>query len=257
MPDPERGATVTAGNIRLIRPDWPAPERVRACSTERAGGVSEPPYDSLNLGARAGDRPEDVAENRRRLTVAAGCPAPVWLDQVHGADVARLVGAPACDPAADASVTGETTMACAILTADCLPVLLCDQSGTRVGAAHAGWRGLASGVVEATVAAMDRPVDELLAWLGPCIGPTAFEVGPEVREAFLADDPGAGADFRPGQGDRYYADLRALARRRLLGCGVRDISASTDCTLGDARRFFSHRRDGPCGRMASFIWLAG
>jgi YfiH family protein len=256
IPHPAGHPSMTSGGLHLIRPDWPAPARVRACSTERAGGVSAVPYDSLNLGARAGDRPADVAENRRRLAAAAECPAPVWLDQVHGPDVVRLGCAPAREPAADASVTGETTVTCAILTADCLPVLLCDRAGTRVGAAHAGWRGLAAGVVEAAVSAMDRPAGDLLAWLGPCIGPTAFEVGPEVRAAFLAGDPAAGADFRPGQGDRFYADLRALARRRLLDCGVRDVSASTDCTLEDAGRFFSHRRDGPCGRMATLIWLA-
>lgn len=250
---------MTPPALPLIRPDWPAPTRVRAVSTTRDGGVSTGAWASLNLGGQTDDDPARVAENRRRLAAAAGCPPPVWLRQVHGTGVVELAGPPprgSAAPVADAAVTGAAGRACAVLTADCLPVLLCDRAGTRVGAAHAGWRGLAAGVVEAALAALAVPPDSVLAWLGPCIGPAAFEVGPEVRDAFLAADPAAAPAFVAGRGDRWHADLRRLARRRLRAAGVTAIGASDACTASEPRRFFSHRRDGPCGRLATLIWLA-
>ena len=240
----------------LIRPDWPAPARVRAVSTTRIGGVSRGPYASLNLGARGNDEPARVAENRARLAAAAGCPPPAWLDQVHGTAVAHPTRENAAEPRADAATTDRPGLSCIVLTADCLPLLLCDRGGRRVAAAHAGWRGLAAGVIERTVAALGVNPGELLAWLGPCIGADAFEVGPEVRAAFVEADTGAGDCFRPGEGDRSFADLRGLARRRLAAAGVDAVTASAACTYHEPDRFFSHRRDGPCGRLATLIWLA-
>lgn len=240
-----------------ILPGWPAPARVRAVSTTRIGGISVGPWRSLNLGVRGGDDPAAVEENRRRLAAACGWTGqPAWLAQVHGADVLALADPPAGEPRADGAVADAPGRVCVVLTADCLPVLLCDRAGTRVGALHAGWRGLAAGVVEAGVAAMDGPGASLLAWLGPCIGQAAFEVGPEVRDAFLAADPGCGSCFLPGRGDRWHADLRALARRRLAGAGVTEVHEDPGCTWSDARRFYSHRRDGETGRMATAVWLA-
>jgi YfiH family protein len=247
---------VSAAGPVLIRPDWPAPTRVQAVSTTRIGGVSRGPYASLNLGARGGDDPARVAANRARLAAAAGCPPPAWLDQVHGTAVARPTPAAAAEPRADAATADRPGLSCVVLTADCLPVLLCDRGGRRVAAAHAGWRGLAAGVIERTVAALGGNPDEVLAWLGPCIGADAFEVGPEVRAAFVDGDPGASDCFTPGDGDRSFADLRGLARRRLRAAGVAAVTASTACTYGEPDRFFSHRRDGPCGRMATLVWLA-
>jgi YfiH family protein len=250
---------VTAPEPPLIRPDWPAPARVRAVSTTRLGGVSTGPWTSLNLGARTDDEPDHVAENRRRLASASGCPPPAWLAQVHGRNVVELELPPAAagpQPEADASVTGRPGVACVVLSADCLPVLFCDRAGTRVAAAHAGWRGLAAGVLEATLERLGAAPAETLAWLGPCIGPAAFEVGPEVRRAFLETDAGAAAAFVRGRGDRWHADLRGLARRRLAAAGVHRVGASDACTASEPGRFFSHRRDGPCGRMATLIWLA-
>ena len=240
----------------LIRPDWPAPARVRAVSTTRIGGVSRGTYASLNLGARGDDEPARVAENRARLAAAAGCPPPAWLDQVHGTAVAHPTRENAAEPRADAATTDRPGLSCIVLTADCLPLLLCDRGGRRVAAAHAGWRGLAAGVIERTVAALGGEPGELLAWLGPCIGPDAFEVGPEVRAAFVEADAGAESCFKPGEGDRCFANLRGLARRRLAAAGVDAVTASAACTYGEPDRFFSHRRDGPCGRMATLVWLA-
>ncbi|MDG4550150.1 MAG: peptidoglycan editing factor PgeF [Candidatus Contendobacter sp.] len=239
----------------LIFPDWPAPARVRAASTIRHGGVSSSPYDSLNLADHVGDDPARVAENRRRLVAVAGYPAePAWLQQVHGKGVvaAETVRAPV---AADAAWTREPGRPCVVMTADCLPVLLCDRAGTVVAAAHAGWRGLAGGVIAATVARMDAPPTELLAWLGPAIGPDAFEVGAEVRAAFLALDAGNVACFRPSPAGRWLADLYELARRQLQGLGVSVVYGGEFCTFGEAERFFSYRRESRTGRMATLIWL--
>jgi YfiH family protein len=237
-----------------IVPDWPAPAHVRAVVTERGGGVSVGRYGSFNLGAHVGDTADAVRENRRRLVRGLELPSePRWLDQVHGTRIAAL-DADESGPA-DGVVTRSQGVVCAILTADCLPVLLTDRAGTRVGAAHAGWRGLAAGVLPAAVTAMGAPASALLAWLGPAIGPHAYEVGPEVRAAFLARDPAASAAFTPNARGRWQADLYALARLSLAAAGVTAVFGGGLCTATDAERFFSHRREAPCGRMASLIWL--
>ncbi len=240
----------------LILPRWPAPARVRAASTTRAGGVSEEAFQGLNLGDHVGDSPAHVAANRRALAEVLGLPAgPPWLDQVHGATVAAAEAMGRAPVEADAIRALEPGQVCAVLTADCLPVLLCDDAGTRVAAAHAGWRGLAAGVLEATVAALELPPAGLMAWLGPAIGPADFEVGGEVREAFLARDPGCAGAFRPSPAGRWLADLYLLARRRLETAGVGRVYGGGWSTFADPRRFYSYRRDGRTGRMATLIWL--
>ena len=242
--------------IEFIQPDWPVPAAVRAAVTTRKGGASTGRYASLNLATHVGDDPDAVAENRRRLRAALGLPAePAWLAQVHGRAVAMLPGPLPAN--ADAAVTFGKGAVCAVLVADCLPVMLAGRRGDRVGIAHAGWRGLAAGVVEATVAALAAKPGELVAWLGPCIGPRAFEVGPEVREAFVARDAAAAQAFRPGRAGRFLADLPALARPRLAACGVSEVHGGDLCTHEDPARFFSYRRDGETGRMAALIWLNG
>ncbi len=238
----------------FVMPDWPAPPAVRAVMTTRAGGVSGGPFASLNLAAHVGDDAAAVAENRRRLRAMLRLPSePAWLPQVHGREVVQLPGA--MPEAADAAVTREPGIVCAVLVADCLPVLLAGCEGDRVGVAHAGWRGLAAGVIEATVAALGGDPARLVAWLGPAIGPAAFEVGDEVRAAFIAGDAGAADHFRRGHAGRWLADLPALARRRLAACGVAGVHGGGDCTVADAERFYSYRRDGITGRMAALIWL--
>ncbi len=242
-----------------IVPAWDAPAHVGALVTTRTGGVSAGAHASLNLGASVGDDDRAVAENRRRLDAFVPA-APRWLRQVHGNVVALQRAQPAGEPpVADAAVTRERGVVCAVLVADCLPVLLADRDATVVGIAHAGWRGLAAGVVERTVAALGglgAGADRLVAWLGPCIGPQAFEVGSDVRAAFLATDAGADAHFAPATPGKWRADLRALARRRLTACGVRTIAASDACTVADPARFYSWRRDRGGGRMAALVWLA-
>jgi len=239
--------------IECIQPDWPAPATVRACSTTRDGGVSAGPWRSLNLATHVGDDPSCVTENRARLSVRLGLPdAPQWLDQVHGTGV-RL---PASDTdCADACVEDRPGRVCVVLTADCLPVLLCNSAGTRVAVAHAGWRGLLAGVLERTAAAFDDEPGQLLAWLGPAIGPQSFEVGGEVRAAFLAEDLASDALFAANGSGRWLADLYGLARLRLGRCGVGRVTGGGWCTLSEPARFFSYRRDGVTGRMASLIWL--
>lgn len=238
----------------FLVPDWPGPRRVGAAFSLRSGGTSVGPYASLNVGAHVGDAPAAVAENRARLRNSLGLPAePLWLEQVHGSAVARFEGPER--PVADAAVACEAGLVCAVMVADCLPVLLTDRAGSCVGIAHAGWRGLAAGVIEATVAALPASAGSLMAWLGPAIGPAAFEVGAEVREQFVAVDPAARAEFRPGRGDRWWADLYGLARRRLAAAGVTAVHGGGFCTASDPARFFSYRRDGVTGRMAALIWL--
>lgn len=241
-------------SLPLIQPDWPAPPGVRTCVTTRRGGVSLPPYDSLNLGAHVGDDEAAVSENRARLRGFVPS-APLWLNQVHGVAVADgddTIGV----PTADAVVTRRPQRVCAVLTADCLPVLFCDDAGTVVAAAHAGWRGLAAGVLETAVARMGVPAGGVMAWLGPAIGPRAFEVGAEVRAAFVSDDAAAASAFTPGQLDgKWMADLFELARLRLARIGVRRVHGGGVCTYADAARFYSYRRDGVTGRFASMIWL--
>lgn len=239
----------------LIHPDWPAPPSVRALSTTRIGGYSTGPYLGFNLGIRTADNPASVRANRDLLARTAGLPAePCWLRQVHGRRVIEAGGSGE-DHDADASVSRRPGPVCVVTTADCMPVLLCDRAGTAVAAAHAGWRGLAAGVVESALEALDRDPADVLAWLGPAIGPEVFEVGPEVREAFLERDPDADVCFRPSPAGRWLADLYALGRRRLAGAGVREVWGGGWCTYTDSARFFSYRREKESGRMATMIWL--
>jgi YfiH family protein len=229
---------------------------VRALSTQRSGGVSAAPYASLNLGDHVGDLPEAVAENRRRLQVAARLSEePRWLAQVHGNQVADLDVAASAIPTADGAYTRRPGRICAILTADCLPVLFAAESGAVVAAAHAGWRGLAGGVIEATVRALALDPLTLLAWLGPAIGPRYFEIGPEVRAELLRGDGGAEGAFTMNARGRFMADLEALARRRLARLGIERIYGGGECTHSYPDRYFSHRRDGRTGRQATLIWL--
>jgi hypothetical protein len=238
-----------------IVPSWPVPHGIRALVTTRAGGVSAAPYRSLNLGFATGDDPQCVQENRSRL--AALLPQePRWLKQVHGA---RVVEAEAAHdrPEADASIARTAGTVCAVLVADCLPVLLADRAAGVVAAAHAGWRGLAAGVIDNTVAAMAlEGVDaaHVIAYIGPGIGPRAFEVGDEVRAAYVRRDPGDAAAFSPHAPGKWLADLPALARRALERCGVREIYGGELCTYSDPLRFYSYRRDGETGRMAALVW---
>ncbi len=238
-----------------IIPGWPAPSRVKALQTTRRGGVSAAPYDSLNLGDHVGDAPLAVERNRQLLSpLLPG--EPVWLKQVHGVAVVNADAA-SCLPQGDACVATQKGAVCVVMTADCLPVLLCDEGGSVVGAAHAGWRGLCEGVIEHTVQAMNAPPQKLMAWLGPAIGPAAFEVGAEVRAAFVAKQPQAAEAFIsvPGAGGKYLADIYLLARQRLLALGITRIYGGGLCTHADGERFFSFRRDGATGRMGTFIWL--
>lgn len=239
----------------LIIPQWPLPQGVAACSSTRRGGVSLSPYDSLNLGAHCGDDPEHVAENRRLFYAAGGLPVqPTWLEQVHGTTVLKLEDEPYLSKRADASYSNAPGKVCAVMTADCLPVLFCNKAGTEVAAAHAGWRGLCAGVLEETVACFQDFPANIIAWLGPAIGPAAFEVGPEVRESFINEDKKAASAFR-ASGEKYYADIYQLARQRLENIGVTQVYGGERCTWTESDDFFSYRREGVTGRMASFIWL--
>jgi YfiH family protein len=255
-----------------IVPDWPAPARVRAVFTTRAGGVSAAPYDALNLGDHVGDALADVQANRARLAEKLAA-QPVFLQQVHGRVVAHLAGLTTEPLVADASLTTQPGIACTAMVADCLPVLFTDTQGTVVAAAHAGWRGLlgvdGTGVLESTFKEISalahiplaQAATEIIAWLGPCIGPTAFEVGPEVPAAFIARQPEAAAFFVRHGPDKWLADLPGLARLRLQALGLSGIygnDGSPDwCTVSNPSRFFSYRRNGVCGRMAACIWLQG
>ncbi|MSQ71615.1 MAG: peptidoglycan editing factor PgeF [Betaproteobacteria bacterium] len=223
--------------------------------TTRTGGFSTGPYAAFNLGTNSGDAPQSVARNRgllRKLLPAE----PLWMKQVHGIRVLDATGSDVRLCEADAAVAHAPQRVCAVLTADCLPVLLCERDGAAVGAVHGGWRGLAAGVVEQAVRALKCPPERVLAWLGPAIGPQAYEVGNEVREAFVRHDVNAAAAFTPGQSGKYFADLYLLARQRLSGAGVTSVHGGGWCTHTDVRRFFSYRRDGPTGRMASLVWIA-
>ncbi len=240
-----------------VHPDWPAPVNVRAISTSREGGVSFAPRDTFNLGSRVGDDPKAVAENRARLKRVLALPSePVWLRQVHGAHV---IDAAPCygESEADAAVAFTPGVVCAVTTADCLPAIFCARDGGRIAAVHAGWRGLLAGVLEATVAALRVPEEELLVWLGPAIGPDAFEVGAEVRSAFVEDNPPCASAFRASPPGRWLTDIYQLARIRLNAAGVTAIYGGGLCTYSDPGRFFSYRRDKNTGRMATLIWLSG
>jgi YfiH family protein len=240
----------------LIEPQWPAPPSIRALCTTRSGGVSRGPFASLNLAEHVGDEQSSVQRNRALLRERLDLPAePHWLRQVHGRAVSDVAGDQR-DCEADASVATRAGEVCAVMTADCLPLLLCDRAGTQVAGVHAGWRGLADGVIEATVARLTVEPEQILCWLGPAIGPEAFEVGPEVRSLFLE---GGGEDieaaFRRSTGGKWLADIYALAKARLRSVGVVKVWGGGLCTYSDSARFFSYRRDGVTGRMASLIWV--
>ncbi|WOG26160.1 peptidoglycan editing factor PgeF [Endozoicomonas sp. 8E] len=241
---------------RYLLPDWPAPEGVRAFVTLRTGGYSQGAFSSFNLGLRSGDDPDVVAKNRALL--GDNCHwrhRPQWLKQVHGTDV--VAAQPDnIEREGDAVWTDKQGLPCAVLTADCLPVIFCNSSGTRVAVSHAGWKGLQAGVLEATVKAMGDEPGQLMAWLGPAISQSHFEVGPEVRDAFLNSDPQMETAFIPGQSDRWYGDLYELARLRLQKLGVTQVSGGNFCTYEEDDRWFSYRRDGvQSGRLATMVWI--
>ncbi|MEQ8660859.1 MAG: peptidoglycan editing factor PgeF [Gammaproteobacteria bacterium] len=250
----ERGAEAARATPVLVSPAWPAPATVGACFTTRLGGVSVAPFDTLNLAMHVGDDPARVAENRARLRAALGPGvAPCWLDQVHGSHVVRLDDA-VSGCAADAAITTRPGLACAVMVADCVPVLLCARDGREVAAVHAGWRGLAGGIIGAAVGAFAAAPRALLAWIGPCIGPVAYAVGDDVRRQLLAATPhGACCFARTGAG--WQCDLAALAARQLAHLGVTAITRADTCVHAAPTRYYSHRRDGTSGRNAALIWL--
>ena len=239
--------------------DWPAPPGIHALTTQRHGtGVSRAPFDAFNLGLRSGDEQEDALANRHHLHDAIGTAwAPRWLQQVHGTDVVRFREDGGYDDAvADAAVTNVPDMPLAILTADCLPVLFAAQDGSEVGAAHAGWPGLSAGVLESTLNAMHTPPSRLLAWIGPAAGPRRYEVGENVFAAFVGPDAESARYFAPTRPGHWLADLPGLARHRLAKAGVQRVFGGTECTISDPARWYSYRRDGATGRMASLIWIS-
>lgn len=244
--------------LDVIRPDWPAPKNVRALVTTRQGGVSQPPYDDFNLAMHVGDNPEQVQRNRQQLQQVLETPyEPQWLQQVHGCRVvpARADGEA---PEADASFTRQPGLPCAVLTADCLPVLFCTTGGDQVAAAHAGWRGLADGILEATLRSFNAPASEIMAWLGPAIGPEQFEVGADVRDAFLTFSADSAWAFTPHpvKDGYWFGDMYQLACQRLVNQGVVQIYGGSFCTYNEKERFFSYRRNEVTGRMASIVWLS-
>jgi len=245
--------------LEIITPYWPAPANVQALSTTRVGGVSCGAYQGLNLAMHVADNPVHVEQNRELLGRAVNLPAePLWLNQVHSSRVvaAHDVGLADFDPSADAAWSRRPGEVCAVLTADCLPVLFCDRAGTRVASAHAGWRGLLAGVITATIRALALPAGELMVWLGPAIGAKAFEVGPDVYAAFLARHPDFVSAFVQTDVSHWLCDVYRLARIELQQAGVGQVYGGEYCTWSDAGRFYSYRRDGVTGRMASLIWLA-
>lgn len=239
----------------LITPAWNAPAKVKAFSTTRSGGVSHYPWQSLNLGAHVGDRPIDVEKNRQRLLALGQLPTkPFWLNQTHSTLVVKAESGDAIPPEADASWSNQSGKICTVMTADCLPVLFCDRKGSKVAAAHAGWRGLCDGILENTLAALEVLPAEVMVWLGPAIGPRVFEVGDEVRQEFIKNQSEAVSAFQR-TGTKYLANLHQLAELRLRRAGVTIITRDTSCTYSEPERFFSYRRDGQTGRMATVIWL--
>ncbi|MGV6989833.1 peptidoglycan editing factor PgeF [Testudinibacter sp. P80/BLE/0925] len=243
--------------MEFLKPDWNLADNIKALSTLRSGGVSEQPYASFNLGAHVGDLPSAVSANRLHLIKTAALPqAPLYLNQIHSIDVVRL---PSDDPApnADAAYTDQAGQVCLVMTADCLPVLFASAQGNEVAAAHAGWRGLCDGILENTLAQFKTEPSQIVAWLAPAIGANAFQVGPEVRSAFMQQDPQAASAFKTDltSPQKYFADLYLLARQRLQKCGLQQIYGGEYCTVSDKTRFFSYRRDGVTGRMASLIWF--
>ncbi|EKD74083.1 MAG: hypothetical protein ACD_45C00083G0005 [uncultured bacterium] len=241
----------------FIQPDWPAPPNVKACTTTRVGGVSLAPYNELNLALHVGDAKQHVQKNRTLLKTRLALPSePIWLEQTHSTIVVPAT-ADNLGKEADATFASEPNCVCVVLTADCLPILLCNRAGTHVAAIHAGWRGLANGIIENTLKTLDLPSGELLAWLGPAIGPNAFEIGHEVRDLFLKSHPDTEQAFLPSPNGRWLGDLYALASLRLHTLGITNIYGKPYCTYSDKEQFFSYRRDGSkTGRMASLIWIA-
>lgn len=239
----------------FIVPDWDAPKHVKAVVSTRHGGVSIPPYDALNLGDHVGDCYEHVLANRQYVVDQLQLPTePFWLKQVHGVHVADLDQSPNCE--ADASLTRQIGIVSAVMTADCLPVLFCNKAGTVVASAHAGWRGLQAGVLEATIAAMNVDAAQLLAWMGPAIGANAFEVGDEVRAAFCEQQPHATLAFKPSvHSGKWMADLFMLARQRMQAAGLTQVYGGGVCTVENESQFYSYRRDKITGRMASLVWM--
>jgi YfiH family protein len=238
-------------------PDWPAPSQIKAYTTLRHDGHSAPPYNSFNLASHVGDDPKAVVANREQLIQELELKhQPAWLNQVHGITVVAAETTKGAAPDADASQTRVPEVACAVLTADCLPLLLCDEQGSQVAAIHAGWRGLLAGVIEATLENLHTPLEHWMAWLGPAIGPSAFKVGNEVREQFVAADPQATQAFQAIDPNAWYGNLYLLAKLRLAKYGVHRVYGGDLCTFSDASRFYSFRRDGVnTGRMASLIWI--
>jgi len=235
-----------------LTPDWPAPVNVHAAVTLRSGGVSLPPFDSLNPALHVGDDPAAVEKNRRFIKQALKLPSePFWLQQIHSNRAVEAIST-GLIPEADASFTSQPQVVCVVMTADCLPVLLCDRQGQYVAAIHAGWRGLLSGIIENTLAAL--PKREWLVWLGPAIGPDSFEVGKDVREAFLQKSSVFSAGFRPGRPDKWLADIYELAKVQCSELHIDKIYGGGFCTVKDAQRFYSYRRDKHTGRMAALIW---
>lgn len=247
----------------FIKPEWPAPPNVHAVVTTRVGGVSSAPYDSFNLAFHVGDHAATVVENRRKLLTALNeispCGPPQWLQQTHGTEVVDAFSEPKLRaqtvPEADAVTTTQRGLPCVVMTADCLPVFFSDRNGNRVAVAHAGWRGLCYGVLENTLARFTNPA-EVMCWLGPAIGVNAFEVGAEVRDAFIKVDESAVSAFVAKANGKYHADIYELARQRLVTAGIGMISGGEMCTFSDSERFYSYRREQTTGRMASIIWLA-
>lgn len=246
--------TADSAMLDLIQPDWPAPDNVRAFTTTRKDGFSKDPWNSLNLGIHGGDDTQHVRQNRLKLQKLLPT-EPYWLDQVHGKHVVTLNEKSTTGSNADGAVATRAGQVCAVLHADCLPVLFCNRAGTKVAAAHAGWRGLVAGVLHATILTMACKPGELMAWLGPAIGPGAFEVGADVRDMFIDADTDNRHAFRQ-HGDRWLADLNQLARLALTKAGVKQVSGGHYCTYTEKDKFFSYRRDGVTGRMATMIWLA-
>ena len=240
----------------LIQPDWPAPDNVRAFFTTRDDGFSSGAYRGLNLGAHVGDDPVLVNQNRQHLQYLLGLKhQPLWLSQVHGTEVLTAETLMTTPPVADATVTVQSELTLTVMTADCLPVLFCDKAGTVVATAHAGWRGLCAGILEKTIAAMQTDPGDILAWIGPAIGPATFEVGDEVKAAFVEHAQEAELAFKPCN-NKWLANLFLLARQRMNAAGVTSIYGGDTCTYSDADRFYSYRRDGQTGRMAGLIWLS-
>jgi hypothetical protein len=240
--------------IETITPDWPAPARIKACCTTRRGGVSAEPFDSLNLGSHVGDREADVMQNRRLLRAQLALPGePEWINQTHGVDVVTLDSDSSRD--ADAAITREPGRVAVVMTADCLPILLCNRDASEVAALHAGWRGLQAGIIQSTLAAMQSPRAQLLAWIGPGISQASFEVGDEVYAAFADADSTAAACFSANRPGHWLCDLAGIAAALMYKLGVTQVARSPHCSYRDAELFYSYRREAVTGRMASMIWI--